>query len=261
VQKSRRSRFSSRPSRQIAAAWGVGILAACISSAVARADQAILELLYHERAPYYVVGADGNVGGLAGDPVGHALRSSGLAYRWVSMAANAQLKAIQEATAPVCALGWFKTPAREEFAKFTSPIYRDRPQVLLLRNGDRRVLRHRTVDEIFSDPGLRLGAKLGYSYGAKIDADIERLKPVQVTTSQDMVGMLRMLAGERFDYFLSSAEEAPIIIAGFPEAGGKIVTHELNDMPQGNERYLLCSRNTPDQLIERFNAAIGDSAR
>jgi hypothetical protein len=27
-------------------------------------------------------------------------------------------------------------------------------------------------------------------------------------------------------------------------------------MPQGNERYLLCSRNTPDIMIEQFDAVI-----
>jgi polar amino acid transport system substrate-binding protein len=258
--KRQRSRSLFGPAWLIAKAGRVGFFAACFFPMSGLAEPASVDLLYHERAPYYVVGPTGEVGGLVGEPVAKAFRRSSLAYRWVSMAANAQLKTVQEATAPVCAVGWFKTPAREEFAKFTRPVYRDRPQVLLLRNGDRRVLRHLTISELFNDHGLRLGVKLGYSYGVKIDSEIERLKPSQITTSQDMGGMLRMLAGERFDYFLSSAEETPIIIDGIPEAKGKIVIHELQDMPQGSERYLLCSRNTPDTLIERLNAAIGSAA-
>jgi polar amino acid transport system substrate-binding protein len=215
-----------------------------------------IDLLFHDRPPHYVVGADGEVGGLVGTPVGQAFRQSGIAYRWVAMAANAQLKMVQETTEAICAVGWFKTPAREEFAKFSKPIYRDRPQIALTRRSDVRVLRHRTIKGLLGDNELRMGAKLGYSYGIKIDAEIERLNPTKIITSQDMVGMLRMMAGGRFDYLLSSAEEAPIMISGVPEADGAIITHELVDMPQGNERYLLCSRNTPDIMIEQFDAVI-----
>ena len=42
-------------------------------------------------------------------------------------------------------LGWFKRPERENFARFTDPIYQDRPTVIVARAHVRR----RQVEPVF----------------------------------------------------------------------------------------------------------------
>ena len=50
---------------------------------------------------------------------------------WLKIPTNRQLAAVKDAASSSCAIGWFKNPEREQFAKFTKAIYRDKPTVIL----------------------------------------------------------------------------------------------------------------------------------
>ena len=60
-------------------------------------------------------------------------------------------------------------PEREKFAKFSTPVYQDRPQVIVMRADNSHRINHPTLAALFADKNLKLGAKLGYSYGSFVD--------------------------------------------------------------------------------------------
>jgi hypothetical protein len=93
--KRQRSRRLLGPACFVAKAGGVVVIAFWLFSSSGLAQTAAIDLLYHERAPYYIVSPTGEVGGLVGEPVVKAFKRAGLAYRWVAMAANAQFRVIR----------------------------------------------------------------------------------------------------------------------------------------------------------------------
>jgi len=209
--------------------------------------------MYHERPPYYVGKNNGVVGGIVGERATQALSSAGIPYFFRRIPATRQLKMIERNLRKTCALGWFKNPAREAFAKFSKPIYRDKPMVMLVRRNEPKTADKTSLLQLAESPDLRMGVKLGYSYGAIIDRMIDRLKPHVVIASQDNAGMMRMLLGKRFDYVFVAAEEAPGILE---RVGKAIISVTLSDAPPGNRRYIICTKRVGDDLMGRLNRAI-----
>src|SRR5262249_18054259 len=117
----------------------VGIVLALLlaTSGVARADDALI-LYYHERPPYSAKQPDGSVHGITADVAATALQAAGVTFRWADLPPARQLEVIRRGETRVCGLGWFKSPEREGFAKFTGPIYHDRPALVVARADDQR---------------------------------------------------------------------------------------------------------------------------
>jgi len=215
-----------------------------------------LQLLYQDRPPYYTSNNDGAKGGLVSGPVEQALKAAGIPFTWVHSSGKGQIETVRRGGEAVCTPGWFKKPEREAFAKFSDPVYRDRPQVVIARTDNRGVFGHRTLADLFADKQLRFGAKTGYSYGPFADDLIQAKKPPMVRTTQDVSGLVRMLLGGRFDYILAAPEEYESLADRLGIASEDIAAIEMTDIPPGNKRYLMCSKDVADGIIARFNAAL-----
>jgi uncharacterized protein (TIGR02285 family) len=220
------------------------------SAAIAKSS---LEVMYHERPPYYVSKKTGGIGGIIGDIATSILTKAHIRFHFRQVPASRQLNEIKLNRKQNCALGWFKTAQRQTFAKYSDPIYRDKPVVMLVRKSDPKTAAISSLRDLTGKPQLRMGAKLGYSYGPVIDELASVLKTNVVTAPQDNAGMVRMLAGKRFDYFFAAAEEAPEIIN---KSTHNIAVIALSDAPPGNKRYIICSFRVGDQLMHKINAAI-----
>lgn len=215
-------------------------------------------LLVFERAPYYVRTDDGGFEGLVAGPVARAFAAAGVPYTWRTMQPNGHLRTVAADREPVCAVGWFRTETREHLGLFSDPISRDRPQVVLTRVDNSVVMEHTSLEGLLADSRARLGTKLGYSYGAVIDGMIESVRPPQSTVSQDDQGLVRMVLGRRFDYMITSFEEADALISRFGAAGQDLVALTFEDSPPGNTRHLVCSRSVGQGVMARINAALAE---
>jgi len=214
-----------------------------------------IELAITSRPPYYKFEA-GAVTGIIATPVAQVFKAAGVEFRWVNVASNRQLKVVKDNQKQVCAVGWFKNPKREKFAKFTEFVYQNKPLIAMVRADNRAVTAHSTLREVMKDRSLRMGRKLGYSYGATVDGLVDELAPTGITTSQGNLGMTRMLIGGRFDYFISSPEEGEYLIDSIGAMGQDVVMVRFEDLPPGNKRYVLCSHSVNDETIEKLNAVI-----
>ena len=217
-------------------------------------------LYYHERRPYFVTMGH-QVHGLIADRVNWVFREAGIPYEWQKIPAKRALEMIRRNTQRACAVGWFKTPDREAFGRFTLPIYLDSPTMAIARADNDQIKSGRPLAETLANYHLRLLRKDGYSYGQFIDEGFKRYGAREILTSADNLGMVKMIHTHRADYFFIAREEAEdlILCAELPIKSFKII--QFSDMPPGNKRYLICSRRVDDMTRLRINCAIKDYLR
>lgn len=210
---------------------------------------------YHERHPYYVSQGKG-VGGIIGDRITFVFEQAGIPLAWKKTPAKRQLDIIKKNSGREGAAGWFKTPKRETFAKFSRPIYQDRPTIALARADQDLIQSDLPLADTLANRRLRLLRKNGYIYGGFIDRLIDQLQPNQTVTFADNVSMLKMIHTQRVDYLFIAQEEADDLLtqAGLPASDFKKIT--FTDMPEGNRRYILFSRQVEDSTIDRLNRVI-----
>ncbi|HEY89617.1 MAG TPA: amino acid ABC transporter substrate-binding protein [Thermoflexia bacterium] len=217
-----------------------------------------ITLHYFERFPYMWKATDG-IQGLTAEPVAQVFQAADIPFSWQNTPPKRQIYLLEENQGRDCLLGWFKKPSREECGAFTLPIYQDYPTVALARVTDERLISGGTVSETLSTPALTLLVKAGFSYGSFLDAQIAECAPVCITTTVGNVKMLRMLQAGRADYFFIAPEEAEGLFKDgpLPRADFKLV--HFADMPPGEKRYLWCSHQVEESIIEQLNVAIRHS--
>lgn len=210
---------------------------------------------YHNRRPYYV-NINGEVHGLVADAVSTVMKYADIEFTWLKTPAKRQLDIIRANATATCAAGWFKTEKRQEFAKFTLPVYQDQPFVAISRKDNELIGDNESLDRLFAESRLRLLVKSGYSYGAYIDDKIEKFKPRQVVTTADNKTMLHMLQTHRAEYCFMTEEEAYdlLLFSGLNKMEFKVV--HLYAVPSGNKRYLICSKKVSNATIDQIDASI-----
>lgn len=211
---------------------------------------------YHERSPYYI-SYDSGVHGLVADPISMAFEYAEIPFQWIKTPAERQLDIIRNNDSKTCAAGWFKTPEREIYAKFSVPVYRDKPYMGITR-ADSSLFSHDSYSfaEKIQEAGLRLLVKSGYSYGAYIDQFINDYSQKKVVTTADNHGILRMVLAQRAEVALLTEEEAydPLLFSKLNRNSFKLI--RFSDFPAGNLRYLICSRKVEDADMESLSNAI-----
>jgi polar amino acid transport system substrate-binding protein len=224
--------------------------------APAQAAEAI-ELYWFERPPYMAGRpASEEVAGLTASPAAQAFKAAGIPFRWVSLPTVRQLVTLKDSGRPACAVGWFRNAEREQQFKFSAPIYRDRPTVALARLD---YLPAATLAATLSRPGVSVLIKDGFSYGPVIGQLLDQYRPERVVTSAENLAMANMVAAQRASLMFAAEEEAGYLLEQAEHEARlpyplKIV--RFADLPPGERRYILCSKATPDELIERLNKAI-----
>ncbi|MGM9488538.1 substrate-binding periplasmic protein [Ideonella sp. YS5] len=220
-----------------------------------------IELYWFDRPPYMVASPGGDeVAGLTATPAAQAFRAAGIRFRWVSLPTMRQLVTLKDSVHPACAVGWLRNAEREHHFKFTQPIYRDRPTVALARTD---YLPAETLAGTLRQPGTSVLIKDGFSYGAVIDQLLLQIRPERVVTSAENLAMANMIAAHRASLMFAAEEEASYLLEQAEHEARlpyplKVV--RFADLPPGERRHILCSKATPDELIERLNKAIAADA-
>jgi uncharacterized protein (TIGR02285 family) len=214
-----------------------------------------ITLNYNERPPYLVPAADGSATGLTGTPAANAFKAAGIAVSWAKVPTIRQLAAVKETQGMNCAIGWFKTPEREQFAKFTKPIYRDKPW-MVLANATFAVKDGAKLEDVLSAKGVRVLTKDGFSYGPYIDDLLAKTKPHLTVSNGSTSQMLQLINAGSVDFMFVSEEEAEYLVeqAGLSMKNFRQI--RFPDMPKGGERYIMCSKNVPDDVMAKLNKNI-----
>ncbi|NRR31508.1 transporter substrate-binding domain-containing protein [Oxalobacteraceae bacterium] len=235
------------------------LLLPLLLSGPSHADEAIT-VTYSDRPPYLLPPVNGSPpggppGGLTGTPAAAAFRSAGIAVNWLRLPTNRQLALVKEAIGQNCAVGWFHTPEREKYAKFTKPIYRDRDWVLLVNAGF-EATPELTLEAVLQRKGTRVLVKDKYSYGPQIDALLARYQPTIAVSTGSTLQMLQSVNLGSVDLMFVSEDEGLYLMAGAAGQHKQVRLLRLREMPRGADRRIMCGRTVPDAIIERLNKAI-----
>lgn len=231
-------------------------LGACLSlamPALAHAEDKIT-LSYNERPPYMIPAADGSATGLTGGAAAEVFKAAGIEVTWSKVPPNRQLIVIKEG-GPNCAIGWYKNPDRETFAKFTKPIYRDKPTVVLAnvafagKDGGK-------LEEVLDAKGVRVLIKENFSYGAYIDGLLAKHKGALTTSNGSATQMLQLVNANSVDFMFASEEEAQYLVEQSGINAKNFKQLQMSDIPNGDYRHIMCSKQVPDDVIARLNKAI-----
>jgi uncharacterized protein (TIGR02285 family) len=215
-----------------------------------------LEVWFFERPPYHMQNERGEVSGVFADRVSVILNAAGIDLFWVAKPASLHLDELKKNDRPMCISGWFKNEERENYAKYTEVIYRDKPFVVFARANDKRILEHDSVHGLVADSQLKFGWKDTFSYGNELDRLLQESQTPITTTPSDTAGMIQMLLKRKFDYTFVGAEEAEELKKQARGWAKKFIYYEVPDMPPTQGRYLACTRKVNDDLLKRIDEAI-----
>lgn len=224
-------------------------------------EAGILRVHYHERPPYYVTTATG-VTGLCAAPVRRALANSGVPHRWHLTPPRRQLFWLQLRTREAhAAVGWFRLPEREGWARFSDPVYRDGAWVAVVRRDEDRVGGESPVPGLLRVPGWIVLRKAGYSYGSWLEGWLAEIRPVQRSSPSDAGSMLQAVARHRADCVFMAREEAECLLGVEGDWATALRVVTLTDSPPGPERHVMFGRGVPESWIRTFNEALNRELR
>lgn len=213
-------------------------------------------LHYVQRPPYMMASGEGLVG-LTGGPSYLAFKNAKVPVVVQETPFARQLRYVELNAGQDCMIGMFKKPEREVFAKYTKPVYQDQPQMILTAAANAsRFAAFQSVVDVFNDKSMVLLVKLSYSYGVTLDALMEKYQPTRIRTTDENLLMIKSIKMKMADYMFMAPEEAAVAIeaAGFEPKNFKQI--KFGNMPDGEYRHLMCSKNVPDAVIQKLNAAI-----
>jgi len=216
-----------------------------------------LTVSYFERPPYYFTSESGAADGFLVARTKKILQTAGIEAQFISLTPNKINYILRYANVPHCSIGWFKKPERELFAKFSKPIYQNKPLVILTtREKQKQFKNYKTLAQVFSNKQLVIARIGSFSYGAYVDQLLENLSPKTQFYSRQQTDLLQALHTDQASYMLVAPEEIGqmIIAAKLPEV--EFVKISLDEVPSGNLRYLMCGQAVSDNLIEQLNSSI-----
>lgn len=217
-----------------------------------------MDVLCIEKPPYYSSDSRGRIKGFLVDRAEKLFRQAGITPRLRS-ASSAQVLEAMRAPEPSCSLGWFKTPERERFARFTLPIHTDHPLELLARASDAPLFQGlSTLAEVAASGRFVPGRIAGHSNGETVDAILAPLDSRTVFIQAEEAQLFRMLREGRFDFILTAPEETGHTLALLGMSPDDFLVLPLSDVPRGNTRHIMCSRSVPPEVIRRLDTAISD---
>lgn len=235
----------------------LSILLALSVPALADEPPAELTVYYFERMPFFG-DRDGKAAGLLIDISRLVLDEAAVPYRFVNTPVVRLFDSLRK-PGNSCLVGALKAKEREAIYAYSDDfIYRDRPFRVVVNKGKRKVLPERPTIRQVLQSELRLGVAEGYVYGDWLDRKIVEYQPKlqKVNIGNDSEKMHKMIIGGRFDYQFAVAEEAQHIVTEDQEHRDNLTTVEIADAPQGNMRYLLCSKGIDAVMLKKINAAI-----
>ncbi|NHZ48497.1 substrate-binding periplasmic protein [Nitratidesulfovibrio liaohensis] len=227
---------------------------------VAAPSQRELAILAFHRPPYYTFD-HGVAGGFLIDAVRRVLDAAHIPYHVTEMPPKRIVALFeQNVTAYACSPGWYHTRERDQFARFSAPIYRNQPPTAVLRaDAAHRLTEGKGLTGLLA-AGLRMVLRDGFSYGPALDEALARSRAPVYRSTSDNAALLEMLASDRYDMTLMEQEEATELLRRSPRLLQALQLLPLvgpNALPgQPQTRHLMCGRGVDEATMRRIDDAI-----
>ncbi len=215
-----------------------------------------MKVAYLERPPYYWT-HDGQPKGFLLELTQHIFRLAGIEASYLPVPPNRIIAELRENKSSLCSIGWFKNHERESFARFSLPIYRDRPLVILTtKDKAERIRQYERLEDVFRDTSLVLATMASFSFGEEIDRLQRLILPRTLTISTTQSVLPRLILQGRAAYMLVAPEEIPNLLGSANVDPKLFVELTMRDIPPGNLRHLIFNAGVPEDIMSSVNAAI-----
>ena len=229
----------------------------CLTHGAGAASEPTLTLLVFDRPPFYRLKDGRPDGGFLLDNTLAFLERARIPYVVEEMPPGRVLATFLARDTDACAVGWFKTPDRMAFARFSAPISRDRPLAVAVGAGETACPDKATLaDFLAAKP--HWGLRNGFSYGPQADALLAALPEGRLHRLSDPEQMLPLLAKGRLDAVLIEPEEFSWRAGQDKTLAAAVRLCTLADAPPGNLRYVVCDMSVSPDVLARLDAAIGE---
>ncbi|MHA4870902.1 substrate-binding periplasmic protein [Duganella sp. PWIR1] len=236
----------------------------CAGAALLGGDAAIgaqpqtppqLTVAWRDKPPYHYMENSIPKGFLLA-PARTVFDSAGLSVRFVNEPQKRIWANFQHGADNYCSISWYRLPEREAVAQYSQPFHEDLPHTILIAaDMVERVKTHTSLASLLADPELTLGVIEGVSYGPVLDPMIRASKNKIMSRTVETTQMMRMLGVGRASYMFVDREDWDYFRQQ-NQPGQSIVRHDLADMPPGVRRHIVCSRDVPQETMNKINQAI-----
>lgn len=218
--------------------------------------QATLAIEYRDKPPYTYTEGGKPVGFLM-ERTARLLKRAGIEARYAEVPIRRTLMNLQANASPMCSPGLYRIPEREAFARFSLPIHRDKPHVVLANTAAAAQIRALPrIAMLFADPSLQPGMLDGVSYGQQLDQMLAGAARPALRAQLTPLQLARMVGARRADYMLIDEEDLAWLRRDPDFTPLPLVRIEIVDMPRGQLRYLACSQQVSPQTMDKLNQAI-----
>ncbi len=229
-----------------------------LTAPLAAAQDERLVALYFKRPPYYDTVGD-KATGLLIELTRKIFVDAGISPVFVEVPPQRILYYVKDPKRKVCSIGWFKTTEREKFAKFSRPIYQNKPLVILTtKTHQARIEEYTGLKDVFFDQSLIMAKIEAFSYGTTIDTWINNYAPRIHRISSDQSVLPHLLLINRASYMLVAPEEINTMLVKADTDPKAFVTISKPDIPQGNKRYIIYGKTIDDDIIQRIDRSIAE---
>lgn len=239
-----------------------GVCAALVAVTCCRAiasagDGPPLTLLVFDRPPYYLLDGGRPAGGFLLVNAMAVLDRAGLAYVVREMPPGRVLSTLAALDVDACAVGWLETPERRDFARFSAPIYRNKPLIAALGATSAACPQNAALAGLLAAKD-HWGLRNGFSYGPRADALLATVPEERLHRFSDPELLLPLLAKGRLDAVLMEPEEFSWRMARDAALARTVRACPLADACEGVTRHIMCDMTVPPETMARIDAAVGD---
>lgn len=214
-----------------------------------------LKVYHFERMPFFG-SADGEAVGILIDISRMVFNKAKINYTFISIPVKRLFESLKR-TEYACTIGALKTKEREMLYNYSDDfIYQDLPFGIIVKNKNPFQVNPEIKQVLESN--LELGLIDGYTYGNWIDKNIIKYKPKiqRINIGDNTERMYKMIIGGRFDYMFAVEEEAKYVIRNKLGLVNNLSFVKVLDAPDGNKRYILCSKGVDGETIWKINNSL-----
>lgn len=216
----------------------------------------VITLHFRENPPFSHGTPDGRIVGLLVSPTLRAFEMAGIPIVSTITPIPRILQTLKNNSGLDCSPGWYSTADRQTFARFSLPIYTDKPLVGLVRSSF-DVKPGVKVSELLAKPGIRLAVKIGFTLGPVIEEIVKRMPSNQIrSVASDIPTMIQMVAHDRADLIIMAEEEVSVLITEAGLSPDDFQVLRFPDAATGFNRYVICSLEVPDRIMRSLDDAI-----
>lgn len=209
-----------------------------------------ITLHYYDRPPF-MVEKNHIPTGLTADLVLQVFKEADVSYRLKKTPARRQLRILKENQGSDCSLAFKRSQERDLFTQSTLPIYLDGPWVLI---SSPRLNLSSNIETVFGNKNLLVILFSRFTYGTRIEEMLVKYSPKTLTIDGEVSRIYEMVKNGRADIALVTKEEAEYRDKENP--GSFRIYHFPEFGPNGESRYIMCSKKVSQSTMMKLNNAI-----